>query len=41
LTDGKHGVSRKKNSLKGCIFINLSLKIQSHVVKNTPSQTVF
>jgi len=35
------GKIAKKNSLKECVFVNLPLKIQYHIVKSTLSQTAF
>jgi len=32
---------QKKNSLKECVFVNLALKIQYHIVKYTLLQTDF
>jgi len=34
-------ITKKNNSLKECVFVNLALKIQCHVVKNTLQQDYF
>jgi len=34
------GQNRQKNSLKERVYINLALKLQSHIVKNTLATTI-